>query len=220
MSSETHDSEPMSRSKDHTGAPHSDGQNWVPPGHDAPTISPTEAPAEAFARLDRTAEANGGEYTLPKEYEGSFGRTLFDSPSSEDGCVTVVMAATEIEHVTAQALVRIHSYPDSRVYVGAVSSGPFYDPDGLRADSPTMVVSAVSGAIIMPSHHGRLDVSIIGLEHNGRIGPANRRPRPNSPVFVVPDEEMSRILGLRGDFPLVLPSGSYDSAARGGTRVY
>jgi len=54
----------------------------------------------------------------------------------------------------------------------------------------------------MPSHHGRLSVSIIGLEHNGRIGPANRRPRPNSPVFLVPDQEMSRILGLRGDFPL------------------
>lgn len=166
------------------------------------TLIPAGTPIEAIERISETAEANGGEYKPPAEYEGSFGRTLFDSSSSEDGLITVVMPPDQVENVTTQALVRIHSYPDGRVFVGAVSQGPFYDPDGLRADSPTMVVSAVSGAVIMPSHHGRAAVSIIGLEHNGRIGPANRRPRPNSPVFIVPDEEMSRILGLRGDFSL------------------
>src|SRR5581483_7620073 len=202
MSSEMHDSDAVGQSSDQAGVPRVDGQDWIPPLDGRVSIAPAEAPAEAFARLERTAQANGGEYKLPKEYEGSFGRTLFDSPASEDGSVTVVLPPPEIEHVTTQALVRIQSYPDNRVYVGAVSAGPFYDPDGLKADSPTMVVSAVSGAIIMPSHHGRLSVSIIGLEHNGRIGPANRRPRPNSPVFLVPDQEMSRILGLRGDFPL------------------
>jgi hypothetical protein len=112
------------------------------------------------------------------------------------------MPANEIDNVTSQALVRIHSYPDHRIYVGAVSGGPFYDPDGIQADSPTMVVSAVSGTINMPNHHGRISVSLIGQEVNDRIGPANRRPRPNSPVFIVPDDEMSRILGLRGDFSI------------------
>lgn len=163
-------------------------------------LVPSQAPSAAFASIEATAQTNGGEYRPPTEYAGSFGRTLFDSQSSEDGLITVVMPPDEVEHVTTQALVRIHSYPDNRIFVGAVSEGPFYDPDGLRADSPTMIVSAVSGAIVMPRHHGRIGVSIIGLEHNRRIGPANRRPRPNSPVFMVPDDEMSRILGLRGDF--------------------
>lgn len=166
------------------------------------TLQPASVPVEALQSIRATADENGGEYKPPAEYEGSFGRTLFDSPASEDGLITVVMPANEIENVTTQALVRIHSYPDNRIFVGAVSQGPFYDPDGLKADSPTMVVSAVSGAVIMPGHHGRIAVSIIGIEHNQRIGPANRRPRPNSPVFIVPDDEMSRILGLRGDFGL------------------
>ena len=174
----------------------------IQPSAEPQQEAPPAPPADAIQNIGRTADANGGEYKLPKEFDGSFGRTLFDSPSSEDGQLVVVMPPESIESVTTQALVRIHSYPDHRVFVGAVSSGPFYDPDGLKSDSPTMVVSAVAGAIMMPSHHGRVNVSIIGLEHNGRINPANRRPRPNSPVFIVPDDEMSQILGLRGDFGL------------------
>ena len=106
------------------------------------------ASADVVSELKRIAEQNGGPFKLPNEYAGSFGRTLYDLPSSEDGSLTVVMAREEIERVTSQALVRVLSYPDKRKYVGFVSSGPFSDPDGIRADSTAMVVSAVSGAIV------------------------------------------------------------------------
>jgi DNA helicase HerA-like ATPase len=59
----------------------------------------------------------------------------------------------------------------------------------------------------MPGHHGRVEVSILGAEIEGRIGPANRRPMPNSPVFTVQDSEMANILGLDGDFPLGVVMG-------------
>lgn len=157
---------------------------------------------EAVKNLSALSEELGGKIKLPKEYEGSFGRTLFDSPGSNDGVVTVVLPSAEINNVTSQALVRISSYPDHRNYVGSVVAGPFYHPDGIRADSTPMVISAVNGAIGMPGHHGRIEVSILGLEQNGRIGPANRRPMPNSPVFAVSDDEMAQILGLEGDFSL------------------
>lgn len=160
------------------------------------------ASTAAVKNLLETGAAAGGPRKLPKAYEGSFGRTLFDTPGSVDGEVTVVLPSEEILSVTSQALLRVHSHPDGRKYVGAVTAGPFYDPDGISADSTAMVISAVNGAIGMPGHHGRLKLHLLGEEIGGRIGPANRRPVPNSPVFLVDDEEMASILGLEGDFPL------------------
>ena len=157
--------------------------------------------AAAKSLLD-TAKTAGGTHKLPEAYEGSFGRTLFDTPGAVDGEVTVVLPHDSILNVTSQALLRVNSYPDGRKYVGSVAAGPFYDPDGISADSTAMVISAVNGAIGMPGHHGRLKLQLLGEEINGRIGPANRRPIPNSPVFLVGDEEMAKILGLEGDFPL------------------
>jgi len=125
MPTEMQDSDSAPQSINPVDGPQADGQNWMSRGNEDLSIAPAEAPSEAFARLERTAQANGGEYTLPREYEGSFGRTLFDTPASEDGSLTVVLPPDEIEHVTTQALVRIQSYPDNRVYVGAVNAGPF-----------------------------------------------------------------------------------------------
>lgn len=162
--------------------------------------------AEAVRRLESLGSQQG-RAELPPVFKGSFGRTLFDTPGSNDGQLTVVMHADEIEKVTSQALLRVISHPDGRRYVGSVIAGPFYDPDGIRADSTALVISAVNGAIGMPGHHGRVEVSILGAEIGDRIGPANRRPMPNSPVFTVQDSEMANILGLEGDFPLGVVMG-------------
>jgi len=161
---------------------------------------------EAVRRLEKVGDQHGRR-ELPPIYKGAFGRTLFDTPGSADGELTVVMHAEEIEKVTSQALLRIVSYPDERRYVATVTAGPFYDPDGIRADSTALVISAVNGAIGMPGHHGRVEVTLLGAEIDGRIGPANRRPMPNSPVFTVRDDEMANILGLDGDFPLGVVMG-------------
>src|SRR5215469_5295724 len=123
---------------------------------------PKSATAAVVKELRALANSNGGPFKLPPEYDGSFGRTLYDMPSSHDGHLTVVMPKEQIDGITAQALVRILSYPDKRMYVGFVASGPFSDPDGIRADSTAMVVSAVSGAISMPGCHGRVEVEVLG----------------------------------------------------------
>jgi hypothetical protein len=62
------------------------------------TLLPAGAPVEAFESISQTALDNGGEFKAPAEYEGSFGRTLFDSPSSEDGLITVVMPPGEVDN--------------------------------------------------------------------------------------------------------------------------
>jgi DNA helicase HerA-like ATPase len=169
---------------------------------EAAAVDRTATSRDAVRSLIGTSEQHGGKKSLPKVYEGSFGRTLYDTSGSSDGTVTVVMPGDKILDVTSQALLRIESHPDGRRYVGTVSAGPFYDPDGISADSTTMVISAVNGAIGMPGHHGRMQVQLLGEEKGGRIGPANRRPIPNSPVFLVDDTEMASILGLEGDFAI------------------
>ncbi|WP_192385073.1 ATP-binding protein [Mesorhizobium silamurunense] len=173
------------------------------PASDASEVADRASTSRAAVKnLIETSEKAGGQKKLPAVYDGSFGRTLYDTSGSSDGSVTVVMPPDKILNVTSQALLRIESHPDGRRYVGTVSAGPFYDPDGISADSTAMVISAVNGAIGMPGHHGRLQLQLLGEERGGRIGPANRRPIPNSPVFLVDDAEMSSILGLEGDFAI------------------
>ncbi len=45
---------------------------------------------------------------------------------------------------------RIKSVIDKRAYLGVVVSGPFAEPDGLRADAPILVAVTVRGGLLMP----------------------------------------------------------------------
>lgn len=164
-------------------------------------------PAKALADLDEEIDAAGGPQHLPAEYEGSVGRTMFDSPASEDNTVTVLLPREQIDQVPSQALVRIDSVPDGRRYLGVVVAGPFADPDGLRADFPLVVTTVVRGGIFMPRFHGRVQVELLGEEIDGVLVPPRFRPLPNSPVFVLGPTEMAAALQIAGDVRLGLAVG-------------
>ena len=154
----------------------------------------------------------GGEWEEAEEYEGSVGRTMFDTSTSKDNTVTVLLPADKIRRVPSQSLVRITSRPqdeggDGRSYLGMVVEGPFAEPDGLRGDSSVIVTTTVRGAMFMPRYHGRVQVSVLGEEVDETLEPPRFRPLPNSPVFVLPEPEMSEILGLEGDVGLGLAIG-------------
>ena len=92
-----------------------------------------DVPVEALDSIEEDSITAGGEWQVPEEYEGSIGTTMFDMPNSKDGTVTVLLQQSNIDLLSLQALVRIKSKGDSRVYLGAVVEGPFAEPDGLRA---------------------------------------------------------------------------------------
>ena len=144
----------------------------------------------AAQSLADDATNNGGPFTEDPDYQGSFGRTLFDDRSSEDGSVTIVFPAEKVGEIPSQSLVRMISKPDGHEYIGTVTSGPFCEPDGLAAQSPQLVVTAVRGHQTLPRHHGRLQASIIGEKTPKGIIPARLRPRPNSAVHVVPSDQV------------------------------
>src|SRR5438105_101619 len=85
----------------------------------------------------------------PEAYRGSIGRTMFDTPGAKDNTITVLLPTESVQQVPAQSLVRINSHPDGRTYLGIVVAGPFAEPDGLRADAPAIVTTAVRGATFM-----------------------------------------------------------------------
>ncbi|HJT20631.1 MAG TPA: hypothetical protein VJ746_09180, partial [Nitrospira sp.] len=165
------------------------------------------SPPAAGESLAHDAQENGGPYKEPPEYEGSIGRTTFDDRASADGTITVVLPPEHVDVVPSQSLLKVLSMPDRREYVASVTQGPFCEPDGMRADAPALIASAVNRAMAMPRHHGRVQATIIGQRIGQGMMPARHRPKPNSPVHRVPDSEMAGILNLTGDIRLGLAYG-------------
>ncbi len=164
-------------------------------------------PEEALHAMDELVAEAGGE--VAGLGEAGVGRTMFDTPRSDDGTVTVLLAADQIARLPRQSLVRIKS-ADDRTYLGAVVKGPFAEPDGLPADSPALVAVTVRGAVLTPRYHGRVQVELIGEELDGGSVPPRRRPLPNSIVEVLNGEETARILRTGGDIRLGLLEGRDD----------
>lgn len=172
-------------------------------------------PEDALQSIEEQISEAGGAWQEPGEYTGSIGRTMFDTPSSEDGTVTVLLPKESIDILPNQSLVRIQSLSDNRSYLGAVVKGPFAEPDGLRADAPILVSVTVKGGLLMPKYHGRIQVEIIGEEmDDGTLVPPRRRPHPNSPVFALSDSETAKVLQTGGEIRLGLAEGNEELEIR------
>ncbi len=165
----------------------------------------TTVPSAALDSMTQEIQEAGGEWTGNEEDEGAIGWTAFDSPSSDDGTVTVFLPKDTILELPHQSLVRVKSRSDHRSYLGAVVRGPFAEPDGLRSDAPVVITATVRGRgnILMSNYHGRVQLELIGEElDNGGMVPPRRRPLPNSPVFPLSPEETAAVFRTAGDIRL------------------
>lgn len=164
-------------------------------------------PEETLAQLRADMQAVGGPYQPPAGDEDVAGRTMFDTPTSDDDTIPVLVPKDRIGALPSQAMVRIRS-GDHRSYLGVVVRGPFALPDGLRPDAPPVVATAIRGGIFMPDYHGLVVVEIAGEERdNGQLHPHRFRPLPNSPVSVLDDFEVRQFLNTGGDVRLGLAFG-------------
>ena len=178
-----------------------------------PASEPTvrSVSADTLASLTAVAEEVGGPYKPRPGTEGAVAYTHFDTPSSEDNAITILLTKEHMNQLPSQTLVRIKSLNDDntldRTYLGTVVAGPFAEPDGFRPDSPLMVTTTVQGGIFLPRYHGRAYVQILGEESDGQVIPPRYRPRPNSPVFPLNAEQTARVLNVGGDARLGLVVG-------------
>lgn len=159
-------------------------------------------------KLSADCATAGGPVVPHPDDIGAIGKTLFDLPGSADLTVTVVVPKDMLHAAPAQSLVRIRSRTDGRAYLGVVTAGPFAEPDGLRGDSPMLTAVATHGGDYLPPYHGRFQVTILGEElKDGALTPPRLRPVPNSPVFVLADDEAAKVLKCGGDVRLGLAVG-------------
>src|SRR6266536_95924 len=170
---------------------------------------PPPAADEPAGEQDRLAGIRGlPAWEEPAAYAGSVGRSMFDTPGAKDNSVIVLLPFESVQKVPAQSLVRIDSRPDGREYLGIVVAGPFAEPDGLRADAPALVTTAVQGATFMPRYHGRVQVELLGERSSeGTLMPPRLRPLPNSPVFVLDSEATADVLRVDGTLQLGVTVG-------------
>jgi DNA helicase HerA-like ATPase len=164
-------------------------------------------PSDARSRIDADVATAGGMWEADEDEDGAIGRTMFDSPQSEDNSVTVLLPNDHLQALPSQALARIVSKPDLREYLGVVVRGPFSEPDGLRADAPLVVTTTVHGGMFIPRYHGRVQIELLGERVSGVLQPPRFRPLPNSPVFPLSEQETATVLRVGGDIRIGLAVG-------------
>ena len=174
-------------------------------------------PAELLSELDEAVLASQSNMSkLDPELAEAVGFTHFDTSSSEDNVLTILLARDELNKLASQTLVRIKSREDQRSYLGVVVSGPFSEPDAVPPNSTMAVGVVVQGKKLQYTfdYHGRAAVEILGEESGAALVPPRYRSRPKSPVFLLDDEESARILGVGGDLSLGQVVGYRDMEAK------
>ncbi|WP_233607584.1 ATP-binding protein [Corallococcus sp. AB018] len=149
--------------------------------------------------------SNRAGLSLPDpELANAVGFTHFDTSSSDDNVLTVLMTRDDLPRLASQTLVRVKSREDKRDYLGVVVRGPFAEPNAVPANS-TMAVGVITHGKKLTytfEYHGRAEVELLGQEVGGVLQPPRFRPRPQSPVFVLSEEESAKVLGVGGALSL------------------
>jgi DNA helicase HerA-like ATPase len=174
-----------------------------------------EAELDTFTELRCQADEAAAE--LDPELENAVGFTHFDTASSQDNLITVLMTRDDLHKLPSQTLVRVKSLEDKRSYLGVVVRGPFSEPDAVAANSTIAVGVVVQGKKLSYTfdYHGRAEIEILGEESdNSQLIPPGHRPRPKSPVFLLDDEESEHVLGMRGELCLGMVVGYKQMEAR------
>jgi hypothetical protein len=173
-----------------------------------------EADLDAFTELRFQADEAAGE--LDPELENAVGFTHFDTASSQDNLITVLMTRDDLHKLPSQTLVRVKSLEDKRSYLGVVVRGPFSEPDAVAANSTIAVGVVVQGKKLSYTfdYHGRAEIEILGEESDSKLIPPGHRPRPKSPVFLLDDEESEHVLGMNGELSLGMVVGYKQMEAR------
>ena len=174
-------------------------------------------PAEALSELDEVTASGRAQFAaLDPELASAAGFTHFDTSSSEDNLITVLLARDDLNRLASQTLIRIKSREDKRSYLGVVVRGPFSEPDAVPPNSTMAVGVVVQGKKVQYTfdYHGRTEVEILGEESGGNVVPPRYRPRPKSPVYVIEETESARILGVGGDLCLGRVVGYQSMEAR------
>ena len=164
-----------------------------------------DTPEGVLSEIDALADTGRARMaTLDPELADAVGFTHFDTSSSEDNLITMLLARDDLQRLASQTLVRIKSRDDKRSYLGVVVKGPFSEADAVPPNSSMAIGVVVQGKKVQYTfdYHGRCEVELLGEESNGKLVPPRYRPRPKSPVYLLDQAESQAVLGVGGDLLL------------------
>lgn len=165
-----------------------------------------ETPPEVIHALAAAQQEAREAVKADPELALAVGFTHFDTSSSHDNLITVLSTKEDVPRLASQTLVRVKSREDGRSYLGVVVSGPFAEPNAVPANSSMAIGVVTHGKKLTYTfdYHGRAEVELLGEELQGTLHPPRFRPRPQSPVFILDEQESARVLGVGGDLSLSL----------------
>jgi hypothetical protein len=167
------------------------------PANEVPDLALKDLPESVDAELAAAAWEGGP----PWQPDDADGRTLFDTPRSEDGSVLVVFPQDRFPRWRSQALAHIES-SDGKAYLAQVTQGPYAAPNGLPATSPLLLATQIEGTLFTPPYHGWVELAILGEVQDGQVIVPLYRPRPNSRVRLLDPEQTRAALRCDGDLRL------------------
>ncbi len=166
-------------------------------------MSDTELPLRELPEgVEHELSAAATFANAPWEPDEGDGRTLFDTPQSEDGTVLAVFPQARFDRWRSQALAHVESTEDGRTYLAQVVRGPYAAPIGLTATTPALVVTQVENALFTPPYHGWAALAILGEVRDGKTHLPLYRPRPNSRVRLLGAKDTKAALDCDGDLRL------------------
>ncbi|NBD14126.1 DUF853 family protein [Corallococcus sp. c25j21] len=195
----------------------------APPAGNRPPSRPSggnaviqETPPEVIHALAAAQKEAQAAVKADPELAFAVGFTHFDTPTSQDNHITVLSTKEDLPRLASQTLVRVKSREDRRSYLGLVVGGPFAEPNAVPASSSMAIGVVTQGKKLTYTfdYHGRAEVELLGEEIQGTLHPPRFRPRPQSPVFLLDEEESARVLGVGGDLSLGMVVGYEGMEAR------
>jgi DNA helicase HerA-like ATPase len=159
--------------------------------------SPSAAELRAQAERDAAAATRGSLMKL--------GFVNFDSSAPDNTSTGAMVAAEWRKHFRRDVYVGIDDREQGIKFLGRIVEGPFHAPHEVGTDSAITRTTVLhpERTQFRPTYYVYGTIEVLGvLGDDDRVTPTPTRPRPYSEIYVLPAEQLRRLLGIEGDFLL------------------
>lgn len=129
----------------------------------------------------------------------AIGHIHFDRLGLANNITEFLVDQKDIPKIIRNRYVKIES--EKKKFIGRVVEGPFYIPEEVSRESAIAQTSILKGDVfpVTPNFYALGRIEILGELVNNRIVATNTRPLPKSKVNELEQEEVKKLIGVKGD---------------------
>jgi uncharacterized protein len=191
----------------------------------APPVAETAKP-ENNSEVPSNAGAGGSggrsasarpSHSIPVDVTGKIvlGFVNFDARAGSGTDSSMLVDHDYITRFRRGSYVEVESARDGNLYLGRLVEGPFFSPDYVGIDSSIARLAIQKAELLktLPDYHAIGLIEILGLmDRSGNLRGHSTRPLPQSIVYAVEGDGLTKLLNLEGRFRLGHLDG-YDAIA-------